>query len=63
MDGALLMGVWFASALLVFGVTLVRAGRPFPTWLVVTMVLLGPAGLLLLIAWMRGHRIQETPAP
>lgn len=64
MDGALLVAVWFASELLIIGVALAR-GRPpatFPTWLLVTMVVLGPAGLLVLLAWVWGHRIQQTPA-
>lgn len=64
MDGALLVAIWFASALLVIGVALAR-GRPgaaFPPWLLVTMVMLGPAGLLILFAWMRGHRTRSTPA-
>lgn len=64
MDGALLVAIWFASAVVVVGVALAR-GRPataFPTWLLVTMVMLGPAGLLLLYAWVRGHRVHETPA-
>lgn len=64
MDGALLVAVWFASALLVIGVALAR-GRPastLPTWLLVTMVFLGPAGLLVLVAWVWGHRIVQTPA-
>lgn len=63
MDGALLVAVWFASALLLIGVALARGGpgAAFPAWLLVTMVLLGPAGLLLLIVWVRGHRALRLP--
>lgn len=65
MDGALLVAVWFASALLIVGVALARGspGAALPTWLLVTMMLLGPAGLLVLIVWVRGHRTHGNVPP
>jgi hypothetical protein len=63
MDGALVVAVWFASALLVFGVALARGvAAALPPWLLVAMVVLGPAGVLLLVLWLRGRRGVTRPA-
>lgn len=57
MDGALVVALWLACSLAAVGISLARTPvAAQPPWLVPTSVLLGPIGIIVLVAWTVSHR-------